>query len=104
MTVMMACGHAANGTMNGKPVCAICIIVGDETDLACMVVETPSFEGRMARCSYAMPGEERHSPTAGPYAGRSYASLTPSGPGLAFFEHRPEQAEDRFYCGCWGWD
>lgn len=27
-----------------------------------------------------------------------------SAPELAFFKHRPELAEDEFYCGCRGWD
>jgi hypothetical protein len=28
----------------------------------------------------------------------------PSSESLAFFEAKPEEEYDRFYCGCYGWD
>ena len=33
------------------------------------------------------------------------AALTvPSSSDLWFFEHRPDEEYDLYYCGCWGWD
>lgn len=80
---MMGCGHAANArTHTGDPVCVICYgIMAGATE----VVPSPNLEGRVARCS-------------------DCKSEVPSGLALAFFEYRPDNDSDRFYCGCRGWN
>lgn len=68
MTVMLACGHAANATdKDGEPSCAIC--AGIDAG-ARVVVATPDLDGRTARCSCG--------------------ATRPSSTGLAFFEYRGE--------------
>ena len=81
--VMMKCGHAANATHNGKPVCAI--YFGLTPDAEIVAGTAPDLTGRKARCNYC--GE-----------------IVDSKASLPFFEYRPEQEYDSFYCGCWGWD
>lgn len=100
MTEMMECGHAANATSGGKPVCAICIGIDSR---ATKVVGEPDLGGRMARCSYARANTLTHR-GGGQYSGTDFPSTRPSSTNLAFFAHKPDQAEDEFYCGCWGWD
>lgn len=83
---MMKCGHAANATdESGNPICVICALI----DPGSTVVDDnpPDLSGRMARCWY-----------------RSCRSTTPSNPDLAFFEHRPKDPYDTYYCGCLGWN
>lgn len=89
---MMECGHAANASDgNGNPSCVICVGIVPGAQIT---VETPNLEGRMARCTY------RHD-----RAGREHMVFRPSSNTLAFFNHRPDQEQDEFYCGdCWGWD
>lgn len=77
---MMACGHASNATSDGGPACAIC---GCTTPLR-QVSGKEGLEGRKAKCS-------------------SCGRETDSKWELPFFEHT-EQAFDRHYCGCRGWD
>lgn len=45
----------------------------------------PNIEGRKAKCVYG--GAE-----------------VPSSFDLAFFEYKPSENFDRYYCGCYGWD
>jgi len=83
---LMKCGHAAQGRIAGtdQPVCAICYGLtpgASEVDQA-----PPDLAGREARCSYH--DEPRR----------------PSSYDLAFFQHRPDQPTDIYYCGCYGWD
>ena len=89
-TPMMKCGHAANATCSQShgvkydppvPSCAIC---------SCIEVadEAPNLEGRMAHCAYF----------------KTCNTEKPSALNLAFFEHKPEEEHDRYYCGCHGWD
>ena len=89
---MMKCGHAANATSHGSPVCAICAGLTLDAEI---IVDTPDLTGRQARCG----------------CGR----LVSSSVDLAFFEYlgpgsgsavktRGPQQYDRFYCGCRGWD
>jgi hypothetical protein len=86
MSVMMKCGHAANATMDGgRPVCAICFMATLD-DAATIVAETPDLADRRAICSY------------------NHSGSVPSSTDLAFFEHRPNESTDKYYCGCWGWD
>ena len=81
---LMRCGHSANATNeDGAPVCVICIgLTPDASEMA----PTPNLVGRTARCSY------------GDHARK------PSSTDLAFFEYLPDQPDDRYYCGCHGWD
>ena len=90
---MMKCGHAAHA-VNGKgePSCIICHGIhpgADVVDLA------PPSLGRMAKCSYLRPG---------PYGSAKGHEPVPSSAELAFFEHKPGDPMDRYYCGCFGWD
>ncbi len=83
-TPMMKCGHAASAkNMKGEPVCVICFgttKAGEEIDN-----NPPDLNGRTARCTYC-------------------AKTEPSSANLAFFAYHPEQEQDRFYCGCKGWN
>ena len=76
----MQCGHVANGWHGTEPVCAICF-PDPKAGLATVV----DLTGRMAQCPYCHHQQE--------------SSLE-----LAFFQHRPEQETDSFYCGCRGFD
>lgn len=84
-SVLMRCGHAANAVdhATGKPVCAICI--GLTPDAEIVAEKQPDLKGRKARCVYCK---------------REVDSST----SLAFFEYRPNESSDRYYCGCLGWD
>lgn len=78
MAKIMKCGHAPNATSNDKPACAICSCVElDDREI--------NLTGREATCTYC--GKKQQSDER-----------------LAFFEHRPGQRFDKYYCGCFGWD
>ena len=82
---MMKCGHAANSICEGKPSCVIChgIVSGwNEIDES-----PPDLTDRIAKCGY-----------------RDCQKQVPSSPDLAFFEHKPEEEYDNYYCGCKGWN
>lgn len=89
MNPMMACGHSANAVDgDGNPVCVICVgRKAGARDLA----PTPDLTGRQARCG--QNGRRK-----------KCKGSVPSSTSLPFFSHQPDQAEDSFYCGCWGWD
>lgn len=76
--VLMKCGHTANAESNGKPCCVIC---------NCFEIEEnkPDLTGRKAICHDC--GKKRDS---------SYD--------LPFFEYKPNEPYDEYYCGCMGWD
>ena len=115
-TPMMTCGHAANGTSNGAPVCVIC---------SCKTVQqnAPSLEGRTARCS-GYGRRAKHDGSRGSnecqqcrtrYREQKDALCRceqPSSTKLAFFSYRGpgtthwrgESPHDEYYCGCSGWD
>jgi len=105
MKPMMKCGHRAQAVLAAtqEPVCAVC-----STPEARIVDDTePDLTGRQAICSYAGRGNPSPDGThrgGGQYAGQDYPNARPSTDHLAFFEHRPDEPYDRFYCGCWGWD
>ena len=112
MKPMMKCGHAANSTMGAQniPACVICF--GTHPG-AVEVAEAPKLDGRMASCSYRGSCREQRGRNA--YNGRKEKpdygdfdaaghSVAPSSTELPFFEHRPDQAMDAYYCGCFGWD
>lgn len=89
---MMKCGHAANAkNALGKPCCVIC--AGINPGASVVDEAPPSLEGRMAKCSYSKGRD-----------GKPCLSMKPSSPDLAFFESKPNEEYDRFYCGCWGWN
>ena len=84
--VLMTCGHVANckqvlsdGTR--IPACTIC---GCST----IAEEKPSLDGRKARCFYCSCKKE---PVDSNYR-------------LAFFEYKPSEEYDKYYCGCYGWN
>ena len=84
---MMKCGHAANAITMGsnKPCCAICVGIhqgAEEVD-----DNPPDLTGRMARCAY-----------------RNCQSKQKSITNLPFFESKPNEEYDEYYCGCRGWD
>lgn len=82
---MMKCGHAANSTTAaGDPACVVC--VGLAEGALDVDDDPPDLSGRKATCFQC--GERER----------------PSSPGLAFFEHRPADSQDLYYCGCRGWD
>lgn len=85
---LMDCGHTAQGTDGtGAPVCVIC--AGIKPGAREVAATVPDLTGRTARCSYY---------------GSKCRSERESATSLAFFEHRPGEDHDKFYCGCFGWD
>lgn len=105
-TPMMKCGHAANAVdKDGNPCCVICFMATG--DASTQIAEQPKLDGRTARCTYYGKGVGRHDerPSSerakSPHACKSEA---PSSTSLAFFEHKPSEPFDRYYCGCFGWD
>lgn len=88
---MMMCGHAAQGTRqeDGKPVCVICIGIDPNAEI--VDDSPPNLDGRKAICHYRFGNKGEHSEVDSSY-------------GLAFFEHRPNEKHDMYYCGCFGWD
>lgn len=92
-TPMMKCGHSANGVEVNKetgeetPCCVICAGL----DPGYNVIDENSedyFKGRKAICSDC----------------RNEKTIVDSSPELAFFEKKPGEKYDRYYCGCNGWD
>jgi hypothetical protein len=80
----MKCGHAANATdENGNPVCGICISF--TKDARQIESKLPDLKGRKAKCDYCKRIKE-------------------SSFDLPFFEHKPNDKYDSYYCGCRGWD
>lgn len=83
--VLMKCGCRANA-VDGRTGAPSCAIHAGLTPDAEIVADTPDLTGRFAHCSYG-----RH--------GRKPSSLA-----LPFFIYQPDAEEDRYYCGCRGWD
>ena len=83
-TPMMKCGHAANATRGGEPVCVIC--VGIRPGAIEIDPSPPDMSGRQATCTTC-----RRAPV-------------PSSASLAFFSYLPDWEFDSYYCGCRGWD
>ena len=85
---------------------ALSIIATDYSD-GCVTVyvsAVPSFEGRIALCTYkGCKSNKRKSTHYGDY-GDDGRSRAPSSPDLPFFVHKPTKEFDEFYCGCFGWD
>ena len=96
---MMKCGHTAQGMSDDEPVCVVCL----PSSAAREVAITPNLDGRMARCSYHKGGGE-HQPGMPNRGWRATPQPVPSRVGLPFFSYKPDEPEDSYYCGCWGWD
>lgn len=80
----MKCGHTANAVDQfGNPVCVICH--GITREALEVADELPNLEGRTAKCDYCN-------------------NTSPSNFDLPFFEYRPNDKYDHYYCGCFGWD
>lgn len=80
---IMMCGHRANAVdKSGNPLCAICF---PSKESITIMNSSPSFEGRMAKCTYCN-------------------NIKPSSYDLPFFTPMPNRPYDDFYCGCRGWD
>lgn len=80
--VLMKCGHASQAEVCGDPVCTICFGITPE---AIQIEENHPEEGREAKCSLC-------------------GKIAKSSLDLAFFEYRPDDETDSYYCGCIGWD
>ena len=99
MSVMMMCGHAAQGTKaaTGAPVCVICSGIRPGADqVADQDAAVAALAGRTMRCSYRNGRDGRTCV--------NHAKPRPSTPDGAFFKHQPDAEHDQYYCGCWGWD
>lgn len=84
MATMMKCGHVANAIDEaGNPVCVIC--VGITPNATIVAEDVPNLDGREAAC---------------PYCNKKTKSSTD----LPFFDYRPNETHDSYYCGCFGWD
>ena len=81
MSTMMACGHTANATRAGRPVCVICWGIHDG---AGEIAETADLVGRVAMCVQC-------------------GKTNPSSTELAFFKSQPDAVYDSYYSGCDGW-
>ena len=99
MALLMQCGHVANAERlledgSSIPCCAICygmVDSADEVERECQGKD--GLEGRRARCVYSHPKQ-----------GYTCSGEIDSDWGLPFFEYRPSESHDKYYCGCWGWD
>jgi len=109
---MMQCGHIANAVCREYqgfsydppiPACVICTCI--ET-----MSESVDLTARQTRCVYygQIPTGRLHESNHGCKRGEPCMCEEPSSNApdgrLAFFEYRPLELHDRFYCGCWGWD
>lgn len=104
---MMKCGCAAQsrcGSFRGvkyDPPIPSCVI----HDCIEVAESPPDLVGRIAKCAYSgcrtNPRKCTHYGEYGP-DGRSQAPSDPEK--LPFFEHKPDEPYDLFYCGCHGWE
>lgn len=77
---LMSCGHIANAKNSlDNPCCVIC----DCDTLA--QKQIVSLEGRKAKCNECN-------------------CVVDSDTNLAFFEYKPNEEFDSYYCGCKGWE
>lgn len=105
---VMECGHTTTGVQNlpdgsKRPACVICVRSGKDGDPAVTMREVmPDLEGRRMRCSYGM----RHNGVCQPNRHMAVARQSERDSDLraSFFEYRPDDEFDRYYCGCWGYD
>lgn len=110
---MMGCGHVANAMDgDGKPVCVICVGIDPRATIEVTEDQFSALLGRRARCDYYGQASTRsyscnHAAETGCSRDACTCELA-STRGLtgelAFFDHRPDDEFDRFYCGCKGWE
>lgn len=87
----MKCGHADNAVLVQKdgskiPFCAIC----NCGEIAKEITEsTEGLKERTAVCLQHKSGGNKP---------------VPSNWNLPFFQYKPNNQYDEYYCGCWGWD
>lgn len=103
MNVMLKCGcvaHALKHMPDGSKVPS-CVIHNCTEQ-----VEAPNLEGRKARCHYygKRTGRMNECNFEGSHGSICHCEQPSSLGGLAFFEYKPSQEFDSFYCGCHGWD
>ena len=111
MSILLKCGHSSmsihirdhDGLGEKHPSCLI-----HET---CEVAENvPDLTGRTSRCAYfgSKKPRRRYANDECNYGcnGKDLCECgqIPSRFDLAFFEHQPTMGNDKFYCGCHGWD
>jgi len=84
---LMKCGHRAQGIdrSTNQPVCIICL--GYNPGATEIETDLPDLTNRMAKCIYS-----------------NCRNQVKSSFDLPFFEYRPNEKYDRYYCGCFGWD
>lgn len=111
MGPMMTCGCATDavGSKTGDPYC----ITHDCGEVA---ESPPDLTGRTARCSYrfGVGCESRAQESQKRFKGGKvqYGAVpkggkiaeAPSSIELPFFQHKPDESVDSYYCGCMGWD
>lgn len=99
MALLMKCGHVSNAERiledgNRVPTCVICFGIEEGAETVLRECQgSDGLKGRKARCQYASPKR-----------GYTCQGEVDSQWELPFFEHRPDQEHDKYYCGCWGWD
>lgn len=121
---MMRCGHVANATSNGKPVCVICYGIAAGADE--VAEQQLNLEGRKAKCScgrtvdsstslpfFEFKGEGSRFATgickcgyhecAHHYSESRVCKDPVECPHGGFTPRGPAEF-DSFYCGCRGWD
>ena len=100
---MMKCGCRANAyTYKDEvqiPSCAIHLCTEIDKTL-------PDLSNRKARCHYygTIPKGRNHESNYGCKRGEKCLCERLSTDSLPFFQHKPDNPFDEFYCGCWGWD
>ncbi len=86
MEYLMKCGHIANAkNETGDPICGIC----DCTEIVSECSGTKGLEDRRALCC-------QHKGVVNTPVQSRWE--------LPFFEYRPNEKYDTYYCGCYGWD
>jgi hypothetical protein len=84
---IMKCGHTANATttIDNETIHCCVICAGMTKENIILQDKQPDLKNRKAKCDYCK-------------------KTAKSNANLPFFEHKPEQKYDSYYCGCFGWD
>uniref|UniRef100_A0A6M3IUC1 Uncharacterized protein n=1 Tax=viral metagenome TaxID=1070528 RepID=A0A6M3IUC1_9ZZZZ len=105
---MMKCGHSANGKRKIGNIWTDCCLICIGLDPKAKIIDEapPDLNERKARCSYfdSIPKGRNHESNYGCKRGNPCLCEQSSSDKLPFFEHKPNNEYDKFYCGCWGWD
>lgn len=88
---LLKCGHVSNAERindNGTktPWCVIC----NCGEIVKTVEDNEGLKDRKAKCSHHKFGCD--------------GGITDSKWNLPFFEYKPTELYDSYYCGCWGWE